>query len=196
VILLTLCVLIRWIPFIIFSLLVLLLVLFGGNHFGVWIHFGVNYDTAIRNSFSAQATVCRDSSGSIIQCSSLISPPCTAVYGEAFVALLAVCLALSLQFSSFILEGDSLTVTLTLQKPDHTQDWPIAPIIFEAISMIPSSSTWLGNHVNRSANFCVHHVANWAATRSFSGGIPTLSFLSGPSPTGFGKASASTFLVP
>jgi len=62
--------------------------------------------------------------------------------------------------------------------------------------MIPSSSTWLASHVNRSANFCAHHVANWAATRSFSGCIPTLSFLSGPSLTCFGKASASTFLVP
>jgi hypothetical protein len=76
----------------------------------------INYDTAIRDSFSAQAAVCLDSSGSIIQCSSLICPPCTAVYGEASAALLAVRLAVSLQFSSFILEGDSLIVTLALQN--------------------------------------------------------------------------------
>jgi hypothetical protein len=74
----------------------------------------INYETAIRDSFSAQAAICRDSSGSIIQCSSLISPPCTAVYGEASVALLVVRLALSLQLSSFILESDSI---LALQKP-------------------------------------------------------------------------------
>jgi hypothetical protein len=72
----------------------------------------INYDTAIRDSFSAQAAVCLDSSGSIIQCSSLICPPCTAVYGEAS----AVRLAVYLQFSSFILEGDSLIVTLALQN--------------------------------------------------------------------------------
>jgi hypothetical protein len=74
--------------------------------------YKINYDTAIKDSFSAQAAVSRDFSGSIIRCSSLISPPCTAVYGEAFAALLAVRLALSLQLSSFILEGDSLTVAL------------------------------------------------------------------------------------
>jgi hypothetical protein len=84
--------------------------------------FKINYDTAIKDSFSAQAAVCRDSSGSIIQCSSLISPPCTAVYREASAALLAVRLAVSLQLSSSILESDSLIVTLALQKPDHTQD--------------------------------------------------------------------------
>jgi hypothetical protein len=122
--------------------------------------FKINYDTAIRDSFSAQAAVCRDSAGSIIQCSSLISSPCSAIYGEAFAALLAIQLALSLHLSSFILEGDSLTVTLALQKPDHTQDWRIAPIISEALSMIPPTSSWLASHVNRSANFCAHHVAN------------------------------------
>jgi len=61
--------------------------------------------------------------------------------------------------------------------------------------MIPSSSTWLASHVNRSANFCAHYVTNWAATRNFSDCIPTLSFLYRPSPTCFGKVSASTFLV-
>jgi hypothetical protein len=158
--------------------------------------FKINYDTAIRDSFSAQAAVCRDSAGSIIKCSSLISSPCSAIYGEASAALLAVKLALSLHLSSFILEGDSLTVTLALQQPDHTQDWRIAPIISEALSMIPPTSSWLASHVNRSANFCAHHVANWAATRLHSGCIPTLPFLSGPSLTCFGKASSSSFLVP
>jgi hypothetical protein len=61
--------------------------------------------------------------------------------------------------------------------------------------MIPSSSTWLASHVNRNANFCGHHVANWAAIRNFSGCIPTLSFMYGLSPACFGKVFASTFLV-
>jgi hypothetical protein len=158
--------------------------------------FKINYDTAILDSFFAYAVVSRDSSSSIIQCSSLINPPCTAVYREAIAALLVFRLAISLQLSSFILESDSLTVTLVLQKPEHTLDWRIAPIISEALSMIPPSSIWLTSHVNRSTNFCAHHVANWAATRRHSGCISTLSFLSGPSPTCFGKASSSTFLVP
>lgn len=38
--------------------------------------YKVNYDTAIRPSFSAQAAVIRSFSGSVIGCSSIISPPC------------------------------------------------------------------------------------------------------------------------
>jgi len=59
-------------------------------------------------------SVCRDSIGSIIKCISLISSPCSPLYGEAIVALLAARLATSLGLSSFILEGDSLNATLTL----------------------------------------------------------------------------------
>jgi hypothetical protein len=65
----------------------------------------INYDIAIRDSFSAQAAVCRDFTGSIIQCSSLRSPPCTAIYGEVFSALVTVQLALSLHLSSFYLRA-------------------------------------------------------------------------------------------
>jgi hypothetical protein len=82
----------------------------------------INYDTIIQDTFSAQAVVCKDSSGSILQCSFVINHPCTTVYGEATSALLVVQLALSLKLSSFILEGDSFTVTLTLQKLDIIQD--------------------------------------------------------------------------
>jgi hypothetical protein len=38
-------------------------------------YFKINYDTAIKASFSAQAAVCRDSTDSIIKCTSIISSP-------------------------------------------------------------------------------------------------------------------------
>jgi hypothetical protein len=38
-------------------------------------YYKINYDTAIRQDFSAQAVVCRDSRGTIIGCFILISPP-------------------------------------------------------------------------------------------------------------------------
>jgi hypothetical protein len=85
----------------------------------------INYDTAIQDSFSAQAAVNRNSSVTITHSNSLISPPCAALYGEALAALLAVQLALFLHATSFILEGDSFTVTLTLQHPEIMQDWHI-----------------------------------------------------------------------
>jgi hypothetical protein len=77
----------------------------------------INYNIAIQESFSAQAAVLRDSSGTITHCSSFISPPCVAIYGEALAALLVAKLALSLHTTFFILEGDSLTVILALQNP-------------------------------------------------------------------------------
>jgi hypothetical protein len=56
----------------------------------------INYDITIRDFFLAQAFVCRNSSGTIIKCISLISPPCTALRGEALTALLTAHLALLL----------------------------------------------------------------------------------------------------
>lgn len=97
------------------------------SSFEVWTcpqppYYKINYDTAIRSSFSAQAAVCRNSSDTIIGCQSLIRPPYSVIFGEATATLLAVRLAISLWLSSFILEGDSLNVTLALQHLDLTTD--------------------------------------------------------------------------
>jgi hypothetical protein len=86
--------------------------------------------------------------------SALISPPCAALYGEALAALLVVQLTLSLHATSFILEGDSITVTLTLQYPKITQDWCIASIISHVHTIIPPTTSWPANHVNRNKT---HH---------------------------------------
>jgi hypothetical protein len=79
--------------------------------------FKINFDTAIRDKFSAQAVVCRDHSGSIISACSQISPSCDLIYGEALAALLAASLAASLKLNSFSIEGDSLIVISALQAP-------------------------------------------------------------------------------
>jgi hypothetical protein len=97
------------------------------NHHSAWINklvphqaiwkkpsppfYKINYDTTIRQFFSAQAAVCRDSTGSIIQCSTIISPPCTAVYSEATAALFAVHLALFKPVLSYL--GMRLTYSYT-----------------------------------------------------------------------------------
>jgi len=56
--------------------------------------FKINYDTSIRDTFSAQAAVCRDSKGCIIKCFSLISSPYTLIFGEALAARLTKLLGL------------------------------------------------------------------------------------------------------
>jgi hypothetical protein len=49
--------------------------------------FKVNFDTTIKEHFSAQAAVCRDHSGRIIKASSQISPSCDLNYGEALLLI-------------------------------------------------------------------------------------------------------------
>jgi hypothetical protein len=156
----------------------------------------INYDTTIRTTFSTQAAVCRDSTGSIIKCTSLISSHCSALYGDVTAALLTARLKVLLGLSSFLLEGDSFNVTMTLQHPAITTDWRIASTISNIHSTIPPIVSWKASHVNRSANFCNHHVANWIATIIHSRYIPFISPLSTSFPPCIGKDSPSTFFIP
>jgi hypothetical protein len=134
--------------------------------------FKVNFDTAIRKQFSVQAAVCRDSKGQITKALSQISPPCDANYGEALAAQLAASLAVSLGLKTFSLEGDSAVIIAALKTPALSQDWHVNSVIAATLSSIPASSSWEVRKVHRSANFCAHHVAFWAAARGFSGCIP------------------------
>jgi len=133
----------------------------------------INFDTAIRGSFSVQAAVCRNSQGKIIHMASLLSPPCQLNYGEALATKLAVSMASSHHLNLFILEGDSQVVISALHNPSITQDWMISSLIMNTVGSISASSSWKAHKISRSANFCTHHMARWAATRSFSSSIPS-----------------------
>jgi hypothetical protein len=66
--------------------------------------FKINFDTTIRESYSAQATVCRNYSRQIIQMKSQINNKYLPNMGEALAAQLAVSLAISLNIKKFITE--------------------------------------------------------------------------------------------
>jgi len=140
-------------------------------HPHLWVK--INFDTAIRGSFSVQAAVCRNSQGKIIHMASLLSPPCQLNYGEALATKLAVSMASSHHLNLFILEGDSQVVISALHNPSITQDWMISSLIMNTVGSISASSSWKAHKISRSANFCTHHMARWAATRSFSSSIPS-----------------------
>ena len=78
----------------------------------------INFDTAIRDSFSTQAVECRDSLGRVLHLSSQIGPPCSPNVGEAHAALLACFVASSISFNKYILEGDSEVVVHALKNPN------------------------------------------------------------------------------
>jgi hypothetical protein len=120
-----------------------------------------------------QAAVCRDSKGKIIKAIAQTNPSCEPTYGEALAAQLAASLAAGLKLTKFSLEGDSQIVINALTTPSITVDWHIESVIANALTLIPSSSLWEAKKIHRSANFCAHHVAYWAAARVFSGCIPT-----------------------
>jgi hypothetical protein len=143
-------------------------------------HYKLNFDTAIRDHFSAQAAVCRDHTGAIVKAISQISPPCTPAYGEAQGALLAASLASQMQLSHFVIEGDSQTVISALLFPAIIHDWHIEHLITDTLALLSPTSMWDAKKINRSANFCAHHVATWAAARVYSGCIPTFPPLSSP----------------
>jgi ribonuclease HI len=132
----------------------------------------INFDTAIRDSFSAQAVICRDSQGQVLHMSSQISPPCTPNVGEARAALLACSVAASLSYSHFIIEGDSEVVIHALNNPNSVRDWRISSVILDCLDTIPEASVWEAQKIKRSSNFCAHSIACWAAARSHSGSIP------------------------
>ncbi|XP_059435193.1 uncharacterized protein LOC132168119 [Corylus avellana] len=80
--------------------------------------FKINFDTTIRESFSTQSAICRDSNGRIIKAISQISPLCDPTYGEALAASFAISMATSLKLLVFSLEGDSqVVITALLHLP-------------------------------------------------------------------------------
>ncbi|XP_062145976.1 uncharacterized protein LOC133853973 [Alnus glutinosa] len=135
--------------------------------------YKINFDTAIRATFSCQAAICRDNNGKLIKAATRIQAACSSNKGEALAAQLAVSLASSLRLDRFIIEGDSQIVIHALQQPNIVQDWRITDIIQQTLDLFPPDSTWSFRKVNRSANFGAHYVAHWAAARFQSSSIPT-----------------------
>jgi hypothetical protein len=79
-----------------------------------------------------------------------------------------------LKLENFSLEGDSAVVIAALQSPALSQDWHIDPLIASTLSMLPATALWVAKKVHRSANFCAHHVAFWAAARVSQAAFPLI----------------------
>jgi hypothetical protein len=84
--------------------------------------YKINFDTAILDTFSAQAAVCQNHQEHIISMISQISSPCLLNYSEALAKRLAVFLATSLNLEKFIIKGDSQVVILSLQHLQNPFD--------------------------------------------------------------------------
>jgi hypothetical protein len=136
----------------------------------------VNIDATVREGYSTQAAICRNSIGEIIKVLTQVRPPYSPVYGEVLAAQLTGVLANSLHLDQFILEGDSSIVFLSLQNPSLSIDWHIENVINETLSSFQVSSTWEARKINGSVNFYVHYAAYRAATTVLPDYIPSLFF--------------------
>lgn len=114
--------------------------------------FKINFDTVIRDNFSVQAAVCRDSNGNgnIIKMIFQISGPCSSAFEKVLAAQLATSLAVLFHHKSFILKGDSLIVIMALQNPLIIQESRIFSLIYDIIDSIPTSSFWKVRKINKS----------------------------------------------
>lgn len=76
--------------------------------------FSINFDTAIRDFFSVQAAVYKDSSDCIFKVTSQVRSSCDSNFEEALTVQLAISLTVSLNFNNFILKGNSLVIIMVL----------------------------------------------------------------------------------
>jgi hypothetical protein len=138
-----------------------------------------SFDVAVRQEFAVAAATLRDHEGNFLAVSSKKLPPLAASQGEAHAALLAVSLAVSVGCSSLVLEGDSLLTIVAINDPSLFLDWASAPVISDLHGLLLSIPVWSALKISRSANFCAHNVAKWAASHRVFGSIPPSSpFLS------------------
>jgi hypothetical protein len=105
----------------------------------------------------------------------IINPPCQPNMGEALAGKLAFSLAISMNLSQVIIEGDSHIVIMALQHPALAQDWRISSVINHTIDSIPPQLSWSARKVDRSTNFCAHYLAQRAAAGVTTGSIPRFS---------------------
>ena len=101
--------------------------------------YKVNFDAAIREDFSTQAAVCKNSNGMIIKMLYQVTPLQSCVWRSPSTHL-AGALATSMKLDKFIIDGDSSVVFSALQNPAHALDWHIENVIIDTLSRFLVSS--------------------------------------------------------
>jgi hypothetical protein len=108
---------------------------------------------------------------------------------------MAASLASSLHLTNCIIEGDSFIVISALQFSAIIQDWQIEKML-ETLALLPPSSKWEAKKINKSVNFCAHHVAYWAMVRVLSSCTPPPPLLLSPTDTCSGLEPPFVFFPP
>jgi hypothetical protein len=133
----------------------------------------LNFDVAVKDSFSVAAAVVSDENGDILNAATQKLHGSDALQGEAHAALLAVRLAYSMGCRLIALEGDALLVILAINNPPLFSSWNFANCLADIRLVLSSFQSWNALKVSRSANFRAHVLGKWAASHLVFGSIPT-----------------------
>jgi hypothetical protein len=133
----------------------------------------LNFDVAVKGSFSVAATVVSDEKGDVLNAATQKLHGSDALQGEAHAALLAVRLADSMGCKLITLEGDALLVILAINNPPLFSSWNFANCLADISLVLSSFQSWVALKVSRCANFRAHVLGKWAASHHVFGSIPT-----------------------
>jgi hypothetical protein len=124
----------------------------------------LNFDVAVKDSFSVAAAVVSDEKGDILSAATQNLHGTDALQGEAHAALLAIRLADSMGCRLVVLEGDALLVILAINNPPLFSSWNFANCLADISLVLSSFQSWNALKVSRSANFRAHVLGKWAAS--------------------------------
>lgn len=132
----------------------------------------INFDIAIRPSFSGLSTVVRDYLSNFVFAWTAKDVNLDPQVADAKAACLGLSESLKQGLSSTIIEGDAATVIAPLFDWSIAPPWSIEPLTKEARSLLSSFSVWNVCYVPRLANRAAHSLAQWAAFCNCFGSIP------------------------
>ncbi|KAK9287687.1 hypothetical protein L1049_016125 [Liquidambar formosana] len=135
----------------------------------------LNFDVALRPTFSVLSVVVRDSNGAFIFAWTKKAGPLHPGVAEAQASCFALSEALKHGLSDIVLEGDASSVLNPLSNWSLAPYWELEAYILEARAMLGLWQLWLVNHVPWLANRAAHALAQWAAHCNFFGSIPITS---------------------
>ncbi|OVA02056.1 Reverse transcriptase zinc-binding domain [Macleaya cordata] len=128
----------------------------------------INVDGATCHLSSAAAAVARDSEGSFLGCGSDILNQSIPIVVEAHAIFIGIQLALKINSSACIIEGDASMVIDILKGEEVNTPWRIKNIMSKIKSVASTIPTVEFSYVNRKANGAAHALAKHSVSFSIS----------------------------
>ncbi|OVA03843.1 Reverse transcriptase zinc-binding domain [Macleaya cordata] len=124
----------------------------------------IHVDRAIGHSNSSCAAIAHNANCVFEGCGTQCNPLCSPEEAEAMAFLLGLQLALKMNFTTCIIEGDALNVIRCINDTSTPIPWRIRSIILHIRSLLPSFCSVSFVYVNRACNSAAHVLAKFASS--------------------------------